>query len=88
MPLLLEKDGYQFYFKKGEPLIPYKKPHVHVRGHGGNIQFFLLLGEAGEIEVKKDNKSMSRSKKAEAKEITFEYREKFLQVWNIIKLGK
>lgn len=41
MPLLLEKDGYQFYFKKGEPLIPHKRPHIHVRGHGGTQSNFF-----------------------------------------------
>ncbi|CAG8689588.1 17820_t:CDS:2, partial [Cetraspora pellucida] len=49
--------GYQFYFKKGEPLIPYKKPHVHVRGQGGRIEFYLPS-----LAIKKDDKSMPRVK--------------------------
>jgi Domain of unknown function (DUF4160) len=73
MPLLLEKDGYQFYFKKGEPLIPYKKPHVHVRGQGGKIEFYLLS-----ITVKKDNKSMPREKITEIKKIIRENCDEFL----------
>jgi Domain of unknown function (DUF4160) len=74
MPLLLEKDGYQFYFKKGESLIPYKKPHVHVRGQGGKIEFYLLSN----ITVKKDNKSMPRSKITEIKKILQEKGQDFL----------
>ena len=56
MPLLLEKDGYQFYFKKGEPLIPFKKPHVHVRGQGGSIQFYLT----GEIKRQESQEGICR----------------------------
>jgi len=73
MPLLLEQDGYQFYFKKGEPLIPYKKPHVHVRGQDGKIEFYLPS-----ITVKKDNKSMPRNKITEIKKIIRENRDHFL----------
>ncbi|CAG8836561.1 24755_t:CDS:2, partial [Racocetra persica] len=34
-----------------EPLIPYKKPHVHVRGQGGRIEFYLPS-----LAIKKDDK--------------------------------
>jgi len=82
MPLLLEKDGYQFYFKKGEPLIPYKQPHVHVRGHGGSIQFFLTG------EIKKDNKSLGNNRITEISSILIKNKENFLTIWNKIKLEK
>jgi hypothetical protein len=36
-----EKYGYNFYFKEGETKMPYKEPHVHIRGHGREIQYFL-----------------------------------------------
>jgi len=81
MPLLLEKGGYQFYFKKGEPLIPYKKPHVHVRGHGGSIQFYIV----GEIKIKKDNKSLGSNKITEIRAILTENKDNFLTIWNKIK---
>ena len=74
MPLLLEKDGYQFYFKKGEPLIPYKQPHVHVRGHGGSIQFFLTG------EIKKDNKSLGNNRITEISSILIKNKENFLTI--------
>jgi len=82
MPLLLEKDGYQFYFKKGEPLIPFKKPHVHVRGQGGSIQFYLTG------EIKKNNKSLGSSKITEIQAILKENKKSFLAIWNKIKLAK
>ena len=33
--------GYIVYFKEGEPKMPYKEPHVHIRGQGREIQYFL-----------------------------------------------
>lgn len=77
MPLLLEKDGYQFYFKKGEPLILYKKPHVHVRGHGGTVEFFI---EVEKVKIKKDNKTMTPNKIFQAREITQANKDKFLEI--------
>ena len=67
--------------KKGEPLIPFKKPHVHVRGHGGSIQFYIL----GEIKIKKDNKSLGSNKITEIRAILTENKDNFLTIWNKIK---
>ncbi|CAG8437586.1 6966_t:CDS:2 [Ambispora leptoticha] len=36
-----EKYGYNFYFKEGESKMFGKEPHVHIRGHGREIQYFL-----------------------------------------------
>ena len=33
--------GYIFYFKEGEPKMFGKEPHVHVQGHGREIEYYL-----------------------------------------------
>ncbi|RHZ36090.1 hypothetical protein [endosymbiont GvMRE of Glomus versiforme] len=33
--------GYIFYFKEGEPKMIGKEPHIHIWGHGREIQYYL-----------------------------------------------
>jgi len=39
MPLIIEWEGYKFYFHKSEVL--FEPAHVHVKGHGGDMKIWL-----------------------------------------------
>jgi len=39
MPLIIEWEGYKFFFYKSEVL--FEPAHVHVKGHGGNMKIWL-----------------------------------------------
>lgn len=79
-------NGYQFYFKSGEPLKKNKPAHIHVRGlPNGKIQFWLEKTDTkskDEIKVKKIKGQVSEKEQNDTERIVKENKELFLKEWN------
>ena len=76
-----EKYGYIFYFKEGEPKMPNKKPHVHIWGHGREIQFFL-----SPLQIKKKiPKNFPEREESKLKQVVRERWQIYLTKWEEAK---
>lgn len=70
-----EKYGYIFYFKEGETKLLTKEPHIHIRGHGREIQYFLSPFQL----KKKIPKNFPKGEESKLEKWAYERRHEYLK---------
>ena len=76
-----QEHGYIFYFKEGEPKMFGKEPHIHIWGHGREIQYYL-----SPLRLKgKKPKNFPKGEESKLYQIVKERWKYYLAKWEEIK---
>ena len=79
MPLIIQWEGYKFYFYKSEVL--FEPPHIHVKGQGGDMKIWLSTCQ----EARPISSSIPNHKKTKILAYVEENLTKFQEAWKKAK---